>query len=149
VSNGILARLSYVLQSLTQSEVSREIGIPRSTLQYDIARGIPIASEYEGSLRNLYQRTVYSNLREEGFSSAQARRFSWYSPETVTINTGLMREKVLEFSVGQLAQAELKSGRIWTDRERADYLATIAERVRSGLRKSKAPLEDIVEAGIT
>ena len=149
MSNGVIARLTYILETVSQAEVSREIGIPRSTLQYDVAHNIPIATEYQVQLRNLYQRTAYANMREEGFSSYQARRFSWYSPERVLINTGLMREKVLEFSIGQLSQAELKSGEVWSDKKRAEYLTSIEERVREGLRKSKAPLEDILEQGIT
>ena len=149
MSDGVQARLSYVLESLSQSEVSRQIGIPRSTLQYEIAHNIPLGTQYQEALRNLYQRTAYANMREAGFSAEQARRFSWYSPERVVTNIGLMEEKVLEFSVTRLANAELKSGEIWSNRERAEYLNMIKDRVREGLRRSKAPVEDILEQGIT
>lgn len=76
-------RLGYLNLQQSYSQISANTGIPNATISYVINGQRNLPNKYHKSLRNYYQRSVYSDLKDAGFSSTQARRFSWYSPNKV------------------------------------------------------------------
>ena len=137
-----LRRLLFTLQDQSQAWVSRETGIPKSTLSY-VARGIrALPKQYELANRNVYQREGYRRMEETGVSANQARRFSWYVPEKVTNVISTVNEKVKYLKVGYLGQKEHALGRSTLPGERKAILKEADVAIREGLRQSPYTYEE-------
>ena len=136
-------RLQFVSELRTDAWISRASGIPASTIGY-VRRGErELPREYYTTMRNLYQRESYRELREQGFSSHQARRFSSYAPEAVTTNIGKMKEVIEELATGRagsMADKYEKEG-IWYD-PISLYDESVVK-IREGIQRSHEPMEEI------
>lgn len=138
-------RLQYMLKTKTVSGISKETGIPYSSL-YRMSKGEgDIMSKYNNDLRNAYSRTVYGNLRGEGFSSNQANRFRWYVPETVESYTMKWREKLTEWSKGIATNRMALYGETYSKTSFDEYFTEAYTDVLESLRKSPKPVESILE----
>lgn len=94
-------RLMYVSEMRTDAWISQASGIPVSTIGY-VRRGErELPSQYYSVMRNLYQRESYANLREQGFSYHQARRYSSYAPAAVTENVTKMDSVIRTLAEGR------------------------------------------------
>lgn len=79
---------------LTEREISRETGIPRSTL-YAVKKDIQnLPVKYNTILENYYQRFNYTELREAGLSREKSQIFRKYSPDSVTEISTTVRDTV-------------------------------------------------------
>jgi len=140
-------RLSYVLKSKTQIEVSKLTGIPQSTISRVQNNQIPLPPKYTSTLRNYYQKTAYSELKSSGASATQANRFAWYIPETVSDVVQTLNETREMLSTAWVARLSYQSEEIWdSDRmelEREKAQQTILET----MQKSKKTIEDIYGSG--
>ncbi len=142
VSKANLSRFQYLLERVSASEISRQTGIPRSTL-YDFSRQrYDLSSEQSRELRNYYQRTAYNELRQAGMSREQARRFEWQTPEKATEAQVRTESVVRQLSEGLVTIRE-RSARARGEEWDADVeIKRAQEDVKTGLRKSRKTLED-------
>lgn len=76
-------RLEYILETNSQSEVSRQTGIPQSTISYVASGQRSLPTKYDRQLRNMYQREAYKNIYDIIPNSTNANRYKWYAPSTV------------------------------------------------------------------
>ena len=142
-----IRRVQFLLQQTTQAEVSRETGIPSSTLSYG-SRGLrDVPSSYTNDLRNYYQRQAYERARVAGVNVTSARRISWTSPENVTMKIAQFNDKVLSFTegvaAGRIEAYENEFGKA-TQPVIDSIFAESYTSVVEGLRKSPVPIEDII-----
>ena len=137
-------QLGYLFGTVSDLFIARETGIPRSTLGF-VRRGErKLPSIYTNQIRNTYQRTIYAEMKSYGFSATQARRFSWYAPETIRVQIIDYRLRVQEMSLGVMTNriTTFENEGIAYD-EISEYEKAFAD-VEEGLRNSKAPVEDIL-----
>lgn len=136
-------QIGFLITYKSQSWISRETGIPRSTLSY-VARGLrELPQQYKTTLTNTYGREAYAQLRNSGLSSYQANRWKWYIPETaqsVIDNTIL---KVKELTTYWIGKRNYALGRNLTESEIASQWDETEEEVKDALRKSQKPTEEI------
>lgn len=140
-------RLSYVLKSKTQVEVSEVTGIPQSTISRVKNGQIELPSKYTSTLRNYYQREAYSDLRISGASATQAKRFSWYVPEIVTDVVSTLKDTLNMLSTAWVARESMADDIYWTEDE---YLAAKEEAEKSileAMQKSEKTIEEIYTSG--
>jgi hypothetical protein len=139
-------RVQYLLEEHTRSEIARETGLS-SYMVNRVATGLrDVPEELRAAVRNFYQRDAYARARESGMSATQARRFSWYAPETATATTLRFHDKVLELA-GGAAQERLSRMAL----EGEDITQSVIDQVYSeayvdmqeALRDSKAAVEEI------
>ena len=124
--------------------IARQTGIPRSTLGF-VRRGErKLPSIYTNQIRATYQRTIYEEMKSFGYSATQARRFSWYAPETVRVQLIDYRLRVQEMALGVMTNRikTFENEGIAYD-EVSEYERAFVD-VEEGLRRSKASYEDIV-----
>jgi len=127
-------KLEYIHKFFSFAQMSEQSGIPSSTLSA-VARGERKLPEmYRSDLRNMYQRTAYHDMREQGLSPDQARRFSWYSSTRV-------KEVVQEIGsvVSRIADSRIESF-IESQKRRGTY---------SGDNEARAELEDAIQDAIS
>ncbi len=141
-------RILYSLETKTRNFVAKQTGMSWGTVDR-IARGIvePL-TKYNKQIRNLYQRESYAVMRNTGFSSPQARRFSWYNPDSVREVTGLIQDKIAELAKGYVGQRAQREGLSWGELDAMDALEDAYENIKEGLQGSKKSYEDWAEYGL-
>jgi len=97
-------RISYIAETRSDAWISEQTGIPRSTIGFVRREERTLPKEYSSALRNLYQREAYARLREEGFAYHQARRFSSYAPQSVSLKQSLMKVLIDDLTLGQISK---------------------------------------------
>lgn len=140
-------RLSYVLKSKTQTLVSKLTGIPQSTISRVYNQQIKLPSKYTSTLRNYYQKTTYGDLRLSGASSTQARRFSWYIPETVSDVVSTLIETKDMLTTSWVARLAMENDKIFTPEELILAREEAEQTILETMRKSKKSIEDIYGSG--
>jgi len=140
-------RLSYVLKSKTQTVVSQLTGIPQSTISRVKNGQISLPTKYSSTLRNFYQKTAYGDLRDMGASATQARRFSWYIPETVTDVVSTLEDTKNLLSTAYVAHRRNESELEWTPEDYEDARLEAEQTILETMRKSKKTIEDIYTSG--
>lgn len=135
--------VSFVGDRMSQSEISRETGIPRSTVGFVMRGERDLPTEYQSIMRNLYQRTAYQSMREAGASADIAKKFSWYSPGRVTQIDETYDELTSKTAFGvtlkQKNDAEDR-GEYYSVKEHYD---DILEQIKANYRISKKDWQDI------
>ncbi|MBA7715714.1 hypothetical protein ES703_124768 [subsurface metagenome] len=140
-----MRQLFYVAEQRSFAYISRTTGIPYRTVLAMRSGKIKLTSEFTRSMRNMYQRESYGRLRETGFSTYEARRWSWYTPEKVVIKTFSLKARIAELATGAVA-AKLESLGIPTSKGAIDDLFDdMYERVRVGISKSLHTTEELME----
>jgi hypothetical protein len=140
-------RLSFVWETRTQSYISSQTGIPQSTISKVVNGLIDLPSKYASQVRNLYQREAYSNLFVSGASSSQAKRFSWYIPETVKDVVETLNVARAELEVAWLARKSYSSDTPLTGDEILAIRKDAEDAILEALHKSKKTIEDIYTSG--
>lgn len=137
-----LARFQYLLTSITPGEISVQTGISPSVLNAFARQDYALSSEESRSLRSMYGRTVYKELRDIGMSRTQAIRFEFQKVETIMNVEASMKTLVRDLSVGIYDTRESiakKRGQEWNE---AEQQVSAKETVLKGLRKSKKTKEE-------
>lgn len=134
-------QLSYIAQKQSYAAIARSTGIPYRTVLAMRDGKIKIDSEFKKSMRNMYQRESYRRLKDTGFSSSQAKRWSWYKPERVVVQTHSLRYKIGELATGALAAKLKKKGLDVTKVNVDDLFDDMYERVKQGIQRSIEPTE--------
>jgi len=140
-----LRQLSYMNERRSWAEVSRETGITSRSLQV-LARGKREPTEEQSNnLKNAYRRIAYSTLRDEGFSTQEARRHSSARPETAQLMATQLYYKVAELAQGIVAM-KLKSYGLETTVENVNrFYDDAVKQVKTGIRKTKRSTEQILD----
>lgn len=134
--------LQFVGETRSQTWIAEQTGIPRSTVGFVLRGERTLPSEYALSARSLYQREGYSRMKAEGFSASQADRFKWYTPESVNLKIGIMKEIVTTSTamvVGQRMARDQKQGIF---NSLTSYWEKAKEDVQEGFRQSKKTMDD-------
>lgn len=135
------SRLNFLYDFYSEREISRQTGIPRSTL-YDVKNArYTLPEKYYTTLRNYYQRGAYDLLRSSGLSTKESDRYKWYAPQAVY--------DVLEIvvDIGQslaLQSTKRKCIKLDADLIEYDFDKIYQEKLDAivrNMRKSKKPLE--------
>lgn len=134
-------QLAYIADKQSYAAIARGTGIPYRTVLAMRTGKLAVSSEFKKSIRNMYQRESYKNLRETGFSTSQARRWSWYKPEKVVVQTHSLRFKIGELATGALAAKLKKEGIPTSQRAVDDMFDDMYERVKIGIQRSIEPSE--------
>ncbi|GAJ09320.1 unnamed protein product [marine sediment metagenome] len=134
-------QLSYIAEKQSYAAIARSTGIPyRSVLAMREGK-IKISSVFKKSIRNMYQREAYGRLKDTGFSSSQARRWSWYKPEKVVVQTYSLSYKIGELATGALAGKLKKEGLDITKVNVDDLFDEMYEKIKIGIQISIEPTE--------
>ncbi len=138
-------QLFYIAENQSFAAIARTAGIPYRTVLAIRSGKIDLASQFKSSLRNMYQRESYSRLKDAGFSSSQARRWSWYRPERAVIHETSLKYKIGELATGAVA-AKLRKDGIPTGKGAVDTLFDeMYEKVKIGIQRSIEPSEIIYD----
>lgn len=78
-----LDRINYLLESHSQAWISKETGIPQSTLSYAVNELREIPSKYNSSIATVYMQDVSYRLNQAGAPANQATRLSINEPGQV------------------------------------------------------------------
>lgn len=134
-------QLSYIAEKQSYAAISRTTGIPYRTVLAMRTGTIGASTTAKRALRNMYQREAYGRLRETGYSSSQARRWSWYKPERVVVNTYSLRFKIGELATGALAAKFRQHGIPTSIGAVSEMYDDMYERVKKGIIRSIEPSE--------
>jgi len=136
-----MRQLFYVAEQRSFAHISRATGIPYRTVLAMREGTMKITSEFAKSMRNMYQRESYGRLRETGFSTYEARRWSWYRPEEVVIKEMSLKYKIGELATGAVA-AKLRTLGLPTTKQAVDALYDdMYQQVKEGIQRSIEPTE--------
>lgn len=138
-------QLFYLAQEQSFAAIARMTGIPYRTVLAMRERVIPLTVTQKASMRNAYQREAYGRLRRTGFSTKEARRWSWYRPERATIVDLSMKNKISYLTGGGIAK-KLEAKGIPTSKEATEEMFDeVYEAVREGISVSDEPTETILD----
>lgn len=138
-------QIRFLYETMNDNEISLLTGIPRSTVGY-VRRGERrLPSNYNRSLRQHYQQSAYERLYTQGASAYEAKRFSWYSPDTVSELITDLYDRVEYYAKGAAMSRirKLEEQGIYYDYDQILMQARGA--VLQGINKSRNPLENILE----
>ena len=134
-----------ILRERSAAWVSRQTGIPQSTLSY-VRRGLrQLPDKYVNPLRNTFQREAYARLRAQGAPTFEARRYSWLTPEraqtaidTLTIKRGELTMGYVQkiIAIEDLDSSDAVILELWPEAEDA---------VLEGMQNSLESLETIYD----
>lgn len=140
-------RVNYILTERTQSWLANQLGLSQSTISR-IANGLTtLKGEFADVLRNTYQREAYSNLKNSGTSSTQAKRFSWYIPETVMDVQNTMLEVRNMLEVTWVANKSRRENTTFTTSQIEDIINEARPAILESMQKSKKTIEEIYSSG--
>lgn len=139
-----LKQLSYVAEKRSYAYIARESGIPYRTVLAMRAGKIKISSEFARTMRNTFQREAYGRLRKTGFSTQEARRWSWYAPERVVLQEMSLKLKIAELTTGSVSAHILREGLPITGETVSELYDKYYEDIRQGIATSPLPIEDIM-----
>jgi hypothetical protein len=134
-------RLEYLHTDHSYSQISAITSIPASTISYVINNQRQLPNQYRSSLRNSYQREVYSDLRTVGLSATQSQRFSWYSPTKVIDviqDVNSLVDSLIQGRMDQYKNYLMSTGQYTDDTQVVNILESS---IRESLRNSDLPEE--------
>jgi len=146
------SRIGYLLRSMEFSQISAQTMIPTATLSAVYKGEYRLPSMYTKPLRNLYQRSTYHDLRSQGLSPTQARRFQWYGAKTV-VQVETQAVSTVQTLVDRRIDnyiASLKRKGMYTTA--SDAQRTLFSAIQNAISRSKLPTErlnELVETGET
>jgi hypothetical protein len=147
MSDSVTDRLMFTLETNTQSYVSEQTGIPRSTLSY-VARGLrELPADYYVDVNNFYSRYVADRLFDDGAPVHQATRFANASIATVKSKEIFIRQVAQGITEQHLIRQAANDGlsgaqieTLFTDAWYETYDAIV-----SSMQQSEKPLEEWAE----
>ncbi len=141
-------RIDYMRQRLDNKQIADTLGVGYFVLDQIYAGTIRLEPEEATALRSLYEREVYSRLKDAGLSANQANRFRWYAPERALGIEDDMRVKVMELTMGYVTARAVTDGRDIASFEDIDlYWAEGQAKILEGLANSDKPYEIIEKYG--
>ena len=144
-----LRQLKYITDRRSWADASRAVGVPSSTLRLFAGGKREPPEAIKNDIRNAYRREAYTKLRDTGFSSTEARRWSTYRPETTQLKTTLLSYKIADLTVGLLG-FRAQSQKIVDVKSYIDenYDKVYAD-IKKGIKRSRRTTEEIIEGDLT
>lgn len=140
-----LKQLFFMAEQRSWAYVARQTNIAYRKLLSLRSGTVDVIPAFRQSIRNAYQREAYSRLREVGFSSHQARRWSSYSTAEVRLKEQGLRLKIAELAIGATAShlhhSDLEVTSTYVDR----YFGSMYEKIREGILDSPKSTEEIFD----
>jgi len=138
-------RLDYVLKDRNLNQVSRETGIPYTSLYYFSKgeRGLP--SIYSSTLTKYYNTEVYRRFRNAGANSYEANYYKYKDPVSNWNIENSLIEKVNYFTEGSVLAASGYDISGLSKKAYQELYDTQKEKVIKGMRKNRDPLSDKVQ----
>jgi hypothetical protein len=140
-------RLTFILDKNSVSSVSKETGIPYTTLYYYNKQERNLPSKYENALVQAYQRSVYAAYRELGYDvrTSQSRRY--WNPEKVALTLGTDAEKIERYTLFNVMRIDPKKPKGLIEAMKSDYWRYYYEKIEASFKmraewKEKHPNED-------
>ncbi|MBA7573664.1 hypothetical protein ES708_15462 [subsurface metagenome] len=138
-------RIIFLSQKRSDSWIAGQTGIPRSSVGY-VRRGErSLSPAYNRLLRNTYQREAYGRMRETGFSATQARRFSRYAAESVSVKIGEMKLLVNKFTLGAVGMETVRLKREGISYDIDDLWDDMKQKIIKGLQESRESVEEFAD----
>lgn len=138
-------RIEFISVTRSDTWIAAQTGIPRSTVGF-VRRGErDLPSKYQTTLRNAFQREAYARMRETGFSTTQARRYSWYSTEQISYRISEMRLLVDRFTAGAVGMSIAKARAAGQSYDEDVLWASMRSLIIEGLQYSPEPVEEFAE----
>ena len=137
------AWVNFVGNRMSDTEMSRLTGIPRSTIGFVHRGERDLPSEYNSVMRNLYQRTAYAEMRDSGASAEIAKKFSWYSPGRVEQVDELYEELTSKKAFGVTLREQIEAEDEGSPFNFTDRYTEVLEQIKANYRKSKKDWQDI------
>ncbi len=134
-------QLSYIAKEQSYAAIARTIGMAYRTVLAMRTGKLKIASVFKSSIRNMYQREAYGRLRDTGYSTSEARRWSWYRPEEVVIKAQSLKYKIGELATGALAAKLRKEGISTSIGATEDLFDEMYQKIKEGIQRSIEPTE--------
>lgn len=138
-------QLYYIAQEQSFAAIARATGIPYRTVLALRKPGVKITDVMRAGLRNMYQREAYQRLRRTGFSTHEARRWSWYRPERVTIKDLSMKSKIATLTTGAVAVKMESEGIPTSKKATGDLFDDMYQKVKDGVSESIESTEVIMD----
>lgn len=138
-------RLQFMSLTMRDSRIASITGVPQIIVTRTRLEQIKLPSRYSLNVRRGYENEAYRQLREGGASSVQARRFQWHAPTKNRYLIETLNKRALFYGSG-LAASRINF--LTEQGKPVDFesiLANAIEKVKEGMRRSEAPLEDIIE----
>lgn len=135
-------RVRYITSKISLRALSRETGIPYSTLWYVRQGERQLPGIYRAELENAYRRYVYRSLREVGVSVEEARLFRYMSPSMVVSIEARMRTLADILTAGAYANQARRLEKEGISYDETELWKQARESVEQGLRKSKKPIDE-------
>jgi hypothetical protein len=143
--SALINKLTFIKNTTTWAEMSRQSGIPYRKL-LALKNQTIAANDFEKRvIRNYYQRTGYKILRESGYSAIEATRWSWNTPSKVNAMSKQIEAKIQELTYGKVRERfefweeDLKGSKF------KEEFNKVYEAIKEGMRKSFEPTERILD----
>lgn len=133
-------RLAALSQRHSYRTISRETGIPVSSISYVIRGQRKLPSKHIRQLRNYYSRDVYAQLRSAGLNPRIARRYRWFSTahqQEFIEEASDVVEQLAGYRLEQYREYLIKQGRYTSDE---DTMNILRDAIRDSLGKSPIDL---------
>ncbi len=134
-------RLSYLLVQVDREDITAATGLSARQQDEIIYSGGKVEGDTYRNLRNLYQRTAYSVMRETGFSNNQASRFSSYAPNSVLDRTLTVANLISDLTSGALDFKLAAHGESVDEYEYNDMYNSMRDSIVEGMQNSKKMYE--------
>jgi len=132
-------RLGYLRREYLATEIAEITGLSLSMINPTIDVIEPIDPNVRRNIYNFFNRTVYRDLREEGASAAEARRYRNKSVESILARESQRTELLNDLAGLRFDQYKsylISQGRYISD---DDTLATLRQSIAKSMGKSKLP----------
>ena len=137
--------VDYLSEKRSTNWISKNTGLSRWSVSRFLSGVGSLTMDKISDVRNTYRRELYSDLRDTGLSSTQARRFTSYTPESATDLISKISTKVRELAEGWAVRTLQKEGLPIIDDWKEQYTDLVMDDVRESLRNSKQPVEYILD----
>lgn len=136
------AWINFIKDTTTIGSISRDTGISVSRLT-KIAEGLEKAGTVETkNIRNLYQRTSYSRLRDTGFSVKQADRFKRYGVSGVMDKINNVTQKITQLAHYETDRRFKKATTDWSHEQWFIQYKKAYKDIQIGFRASQKTYEE-------
>lgn len=135
----ITDRLTYLLKRHTAEDISEVTGIALTSISPSIGEIEPLEMNIRRNVYNYYNRTVYADLRAEGATATEARRYRNKAVSKVEARLGYRTELINDLAMSRLEaySKHLQSVGRYVSEE--DTLATLKESIARNMGRSKLP----------
>ena len=136
------SELNWLRKNLDIKTLQRETGLSVSRIDDIIEKNVISSPLEKTTVRRLYRRTTYANLRDAGFSVREANKHKAYGPYTVDRKLDQFESAVAKLASYWLGNEQKYSSFIFTPNYRQTRYRELVTDVREAIRRSRKSFED-------